>query len=170
NSSSTSTTNTTIPPPPKPAPSSTTSSAASGLSAGSMSPKLNSGHLTTRTPSPLMTNTPSVSPSAARPKPSANSSGALIAPAVPANAPSRSSNNSKPKLKPPPPHLSNPTHRYSNRRLYPLHPKPLHPKLASFHRPPFPPTLLPTGSFTRFHVPHSQPHSQPGTNKNDGEW
>src|ERR1019366_2789243 len=32
------------------------------------------------------------------------------------------------------------------------------------------PTLLPTGSFTRFHVPHSQPHSQPGTNKNDGEW
>src|ERR1019366_2789245 len=120
NSSSTSTTNTTIPPPPKPAPSSTTSSAASGLSAGSMAPKLNSGHLTTRKPSPLMTNIPSVRPSAARQKPSANSSGALIAPAVPANAPSRSSNNSKPKLKPPPPPppLSNPTPPDSKPRPY----------------------------------------------------
>ena len=75
------------------------------------------------------------------------------------------------------------------------HPKPLHPKLASFHRPPFPPrpsrrpprripacrrlsVPLPlpsalrsphwpaTGSFTRFHAAHSRPC----TNKNDGEW
>ena len=33
-----------------------------------------------------------------------------------------------------------PTRQPSSRRLYPLHPKLLHPKLASFRRPPFPPS------------------------------
>src|ERR1017187_6982109 len=173
NSSSASITNTTIPPPPKPAPSSTTSSTASGSSAASAPPKPSFGHSTTRTPSNPMANIPSARPPAKSPKPSASSNGASTAPAVPASAPSRTSNNSKPKRQPPPPPPgpSNPGRRHSGRSLYP---KPLHPKLASFHQPPFPlrpsrrlsvpPSLRP--ALTRFHIPRSQPCA----NQNDAEW
>src|ERR1017187_2781081 len=57
--------------------------------------------------------------------------------ATPKNPPAPALSQAKPL--PHPPRPSHPTRRPSSRRLYPLHPKLLHPKLASFRRPPFPP-------------------------------
>src|ERR1019366_10638609 len=87
---------------------------------------------------------PSESPSPATPTPSPDSSTASMPPAAPACAPSRPSNNSRPN--PLPPRSSNQTRQHSIPRLYPLHPKPLLPKLASFfhsrHKSPRGPTRL----------------------------